>query len=156
MKRRRWLALSLIGFSSGCLRLTESQPPQSTPESRATFEVQVANEEGTLQTVITGSDVATASNPHNKKWRSHYTVNVELAESGAEKLVTTLEEVDAFNNRQEHPIFVYFDGQNVHSFQLSRELAIQMRSGEFQHNRTIAISLEDRHVARDLSDSLQS
>jgi len=156
MKRRRCLALLLAGGTSGCLRLTESQPTQNSPESRVAFEIRVANKEGTLQTIVNGSDVATASNPRELTGRSGYEVTVELTESGAEKLVTALEELGAFSNRSEHPIFVYFDGQNVHSFELTRALADHMNNGDFQDERGIAIQFEDRQVARDLSNSLQS
>ena len=154
MQRRRWLALSLTALTSGCLRLAESEPSEDTPTSSGAFEIQVANEEGTLQTVVDGSDVASANNPRERN--GSYAVQIELTDSGAERLVAALEEVGAFDRPSEHPIFVYFDGQNVYSFQLSRGLVSSMRDGTFSDDPRFVVTLEDERVARDLSDTLQS
>jgi hypothetical protein len=154
MQRRRWLALSLTALTSGCLRLAESEPSEDTPASRTAFEIQVADEEGTLQTVVDGNEVASAGNPRERN--GSYAVPIELTESGAERLVAALEEVSAFDRPSEHPIFVYFDGQNVYSFQLGRGLVSTMRDGTFVDDPRLVVTLEDQRVARDLSDTLQS
>lgn len=155
MQRRRWGVLLLTAYISGCLRMTEPQSSETASDSGSdtAFEIRYADENGTLQAVVDSTDVATASAPREEA--NSYAVTITLTEPVAERLVSALRNVGAFEIPSEHPIFVYFAGQNVYSFQLSRDLVESMENGDFQNDPRLVIALENEEIARDISDTLQ-
>lgn len=78
-----------------------------------------------------------------------------LTEPAANRLVDALESVGAFANPEDHPIFVFFDGTEIHSFQLSPGLVSTMRSGGFSDDPSLVIAVDDQELAQDLSESLR-
>lgn len=165
MRRRQLVVSTLALLTGGCLRLTQSggsgqgetsSGGDSGSGSGDGFEMRYADESGTLRSIIDGSGVAQASDPRQQRNGDGYAVAIVLTDEAARRLVETLQEIGAFEAPEEHPLFVYFDGREVHSFQLNEQLIADMRSGGFQENPTIQIIVEQQSLAQDLSNSLQN
>jgi len=162
MRRRKWLATLTAPLSAGCLRFTDSGSTNggqdgngSTRSVDGRFEIRYADENGTLQTAVDESGVANASEPQNIGG-DRYAVPITLTTEAARRLVTALEDVGAFDRPQEHPLFVYFDGSEVHSFQLSQGLIQSMEAGEFETDPSLQIVVNDENIARQMSRSLRN
>ncbi|MFB6106682.1 MAG: hypothetical protein ABEJ70_06885 [Halobacteriaceae archaeon] len=165
MRRRQVLVTLLTALPAGCLRLSEanagsggqtgSKTSASDPAADGGFEIRYADENGTLRPLIDQSDVVDAGAPQRAENGGAYRVNVALTEEAARRFVTTMDDVGAFERPQEHPIFTYFDGREVHSFVLSRDLIQSMQRGEFQKDPRFVITVTDEATARNLSRSLR-
>ena len=159
MQRRRWLVLLVTGATSGCLRLTETGSGQGGTSAGDNgeeaddggLEIRYADEGGTLRTAVENDGIASTGNPRER--RDMYVVEIVLTTAAAERLVDALREVGAFQAPSDHPIFIYFSGREVQSFQLSRDLIGAMREGDFQQDPVFNIQLEDRSFAQAISDS---
>ena len=154
MYRRQWLLVSVTGVVSGCLRLTDEESGSESGSSDS-FEVRDADADGSLQMALDRTGVAAAGRPQENPAADAYTISITLTESAAERLVDALESIGAFAEPAEHPIVVFFNREEVHSFQLSPDLVSAMRSGAFLNDPTLVIAVEDQAVAQDLSGSLR-
>ncbi|MFD1686355.1 hypothetical protein [Halobellus litoreus] len=159
MQRRHWLFFLLTGATSGCLRLTDTGSEQggtASGEDGGTtadggLEIRYADDDGTLQTVVESDGIASAEDPREQG--DMYAVQIRLTTEAAERLVDALREVGAFEAPRDHPIFVYFSGREVQSFQLSRGLIEAMRNGSFQQDPGFTLQTDDRSFAREISNS---
>jgi hypothetical protein len=164
------ISLLLTVPTGGCLRLSGSQSSGDNPDSESVspsqtaeknpesesgtgFKIQYADETGTVQTVVDSAGVAAANRAGERNGR--YGVSITFTEPAAEQLVTALQNVEAFENPSDHPLFVSFDGQTVYKFQLSRSLITVMESGEFLNNPSLVIRVESESIAQSIVDNLQ-
>jgi hypothetical protein len=115
------------------------------------LEIRYADDDGTLQTVVESDGIASVEGPREQG--DMYAVQIRLTTEAAERLVDALREVGAFEAPQDHPIFVYFSGREVQSFQLSRGLIEAMRNGSFQQDPGFTLQTDDRSFAREISNS---
>jgi hypothetical protein len=145
MRRRELLVASVAAspLVAGCLRLQGSGDGSSTSTSQPDvpfFEVLVANEDGTLVSVVTTEHVASTSRVRERE--RGYTVQVQLTEAGADRFARRIVKNTNPSRIREHPLFVRVEGDGVSRFLISRAFLENMQSGDFQG--TFQVTSEDR------------
>jgi len=132
MRRRELLVASVAAspLVAGCLRLQGSGDGSSTSTSQPDvpfFEVLVANEDGTLVSVITTEHVASTGGVREQE--RGYTVQVRLTETGADRFAGRIVENTNSARIREHPLFVRVEGDSVSRFLISGAFLENLQSG---------------------------
>jgi hypothetical protein len=149
--RRRGMLLGLgVSITGGCLRFAGGGQQTISEGDQGRFEIRVADENGTLQTVVTGEHVEGATAPEERD--GNYRVAIILTDEGTRRYREKLEEYGVLESPRQKPIFTYLRGDEIKAMTLSRALARTIAAGEWQGD--FVLTLEDESLAERVHEAL--
>ncbi|MFC4550654.1 MULTISPECIES: hypothetical protein [Halorussus] len=173
--RRRVLAVGCLALTggAGCVRMrsavaaenandgtdettdettTETTGATATTSATGEFRIVITDGDGGEVELATGADVATVGDVRQSR-QGDYHVPMTLTDEGTAKFRSGLESVGALENRDDHEIRTYFDGNLVHSAHLGPSLAAAIREGDW--NGEFVLATADRETARRVRVALE-
>lgn len=104
------------------------------------FEIRVATEDG--ERLLTGSEGVVSAGTDTTGSGSTHGVSFRLSAGARERFATQLADVGALDSPQQHPMRVYYEGENIWEGSLGRGLVASMESGDWDGELLISVASE--------------
>ncbi|NEU57882.1 hypothetical protein [Halorussus sp. MSC15.2] len=116
------------------------------------FRIVVADGDREIE-LVTGADVASVDEVEPARTGDGYRLPVTLTDEGTADFADGLERAGAFENRDDHPLRTYFEGEMLYEATLAPGLADKLESGEWSGEFLLHVS--EQKTARELKQALE-